>query len=170
MHLGAVPWKMTQHEESDSNRRDVLKGLGMGAIGIPMMTGTTAAEQGGPCQSNCGLRVRVEAGEGNPDTWVRRTRLTDEFRGRVEISGLSSGTSQVSTAIVPVGPLPNGEFKAMQTNQAEVNWSRGSLIDMDVFSIGGWQNGEYYLFAAVVEMGREAFGVAVSEPIEIRTN
>lgn len=149
----------------ETNRRNVLKGLGMGALALPILSETTAAEQ-----ASRSLSVSVEAGEGGVDNWTRRDRITDDFKGRVDVSGLSSGDSTIVVTMFPVGGSNNVSNSQVRTGVHTVDWSNGYVVQSSTWNPSGlfkWQSGTYYLYAVVAEDRQEAFGVAVSDPFEI---
>lgn len=149
-----------------TGRRQMLRGLGAGALALPFTAGTSTAEQAG-----FDLSVTVQAGEGDADNWTPRDRLTDEFRARIDVSGLSSGTSKIVATTFPVGGSSMVDGGQVRTETVEVDWSSGYIIETESWSpggiFGGWEEGMYRLYAAVAEDGEEAFGAAVSEPFEV---
>lgn len=157
---------MTGIEKRKSKRRDILKGVGAGTLGLPLLTGTATAKQGS-------LRVEVEAGEGSVDNWQPRDVLTDNFKAKIDVSGLSTGASDLAVMVIPVNP--DGAFVdgGMRASHTQVDWSSGSVVPKNDWTPGGpimgWPNGTYRLYAAASESGRGVFGTAVSAPFEIET-
>lgn len=167
-HYGGCQ-RMSRHEETHSDRRAMLKGVSAGVIGLSLMSRTTTANQA------TNLRISVAAGEGDP--WTERDVITDRFSAKIDIYGLSSGDSNVAYMVVPTGPERNFNPDLVQSSAVEVDWSSGWITTGSATwdpsglpgGIGVWPDGEYHLFATVAEAERENFGMAVSEPFEIRT-
>lgn len=158
-----MPKEEFPSESDRTERRNILKGLGAGALTFPFVTGTTAAAQ------DMGLRVSVEAGEGDEDTWTPRDRITDDFRAKVDISGLT-GQTKAAVMTFPVGGgnfVTDGQLRATTVqptgSSASVihsHWDPGTIF----FT---WDSGTYYLYTVVAEDREESFGAAVSESFEV---
>jgi hypothetical protein len=145
------------------DRRAVLKGMSAGALAFPFMTGTTAAQQ------DMGLRVSVEAGEGDEENWTPRDRITDDFRAKVDISGLS-GRTKVAVMTFPVGGSNYVSDGQLRSKTVQPDGSSDSVIHTTSWSPSGifsWDAGTYYLYTVVAEDREESFGASVSDPFEV---
>lgn len=160
---------MADQTATVANRRRLIKGLGTGALGLSLLSGTTTAEQ-----ASCDLGVSVEAGEGDTDNWVQREYITDDFRGKIDVSGVNSGT-ELAYMMIPTNP--EGGFVGetnIRSDVVEITASSESIVHSGAWNPGGvagtfgtWPTGTYNLYATVADREQEAFGVAVSEPFEI---
>lgn len=159
---------MTEQQKSGTDRREVLRKLGTGTLLLPLATGTTAAQQ-----IDCSLNVSVEAGEGRSSNWVQRNYITDDFRGKVTVSGVRSG-AEIAYMMVPTNP--EGGFASssnVRSDVAEVTGSSESIVHSSTWNPGGlgpigkWPAGRYTLYATVADREQETFGVAVSESFEV---
>lgn len=150
--------------KNESNRRDVLKGLGIGALGFPLMMGTTTAKQ-----TSCNLNVRVEAGEGTLEDWIPREQLTDEFKAKIDASGVSGTHLVYMLAVLD----PENKLAAPRTGTVEIDSSWSSVeIVAGPWRPGGlinnWQNGMYHIYTTVID-DQGSMGGAVSREFEIST-
>lgn len=128
-------------------------------MGIPLMTGLSSAEQ-----ASCNLRVSVEAGEGNANNWVSRTRLTDEFKARIDISGVTGTNIALLVALLN----PEGKLIKPHSTTFEPSWSSGFVVPGKTWNglLGGLPSGTYRFHATVADSGGD-FGVATSRPFEV---
>lgn len=157
------------NQENNTNRRRVLKGVGIGALGLPLVTNTAAAQQ-----ASCSLTVSVEAGEGDEENWTPRDQITDNFRGKISVSGVQSG-SEIAYMIVPTNPeeggfldnvIRSGVVEAKSSNESYYTdelWYPSDLA----FGIGEWPSGSYNLYATVADKDQRAFGVAISDSFNV---
>lgn len=149
---------MGQDHKSKANRRNMLKGIGIGALGVPLAMNPATAQP-----ERYSLSVDIEA---------PRDRITGEFRGRLSVSGLQPG-SNVVYMIVP--RRSDGEFiDEIRSDVVEANSSSESYYSdptwdpSDVtLGIGEWPSGTYTLYATVADGVQEAFGVAISDSFEV---
>lgn len=159
--MGQIDW-------NGANRRTLLKGLGLGAVGLPLATGTGAAGQDS-------LQVYVEPGEGDIDAWVSRAQDTiadDDFQARLEITGIQG--DEIAYMIVPTNPA-GGFIDEIKTGINTTDGkNEGALVHDDPWYpensipfVSDWEAGTYYLYAAVADSERETFAAAISEPFEI---
>ena len=165
MHIGvalSMRLPMTQHWIK-SKRRKILKGIGMGALASPLFAGTTTAEQ-----ASCSLNVSVEAGEGDESNWTRREYITDDFRGKIDVSGSSGTTTAYLLAVLN----PDGELTQSRSGTSEVVGSSSPIIETNSWNpngigpFGTWQSGMYHIHATVSDSDGN-FGAAVSDPFEV---
>lgn len=163
---------MTQYKKRHSNRRNMLKKLSTGVVGFSLMTGATAAEQ---AENN--LTVSVVPGEGDPFTERSGDVINDRFKARINVSGLSSGDSDVAYMLVPTGPERNFNPDLVFASAVEVDGSSvvitSSPPTWDPSGVIGpiwvWPNGTYHIYVTVAEAGQNNFGSSISESFEIRT-
>lgn len=151
--------------EIESNRRKVLKGLGVGAMTLPLVSERAVARQG-----DCNLTVSVEPGEGTAENWTPRSRITDEFKGRVDVSGFSATHLAYMMAVV------DPDSKLVQTRsgtfQVDPNWTSAYVVHNRTWNPGGigpigrWQNGTYRLVGVAVD-DQGNFGGATSPSFQI---
>lgn len=151
-------------EKPRTNRRDVVKGLGMATLALPFVTGSAMATG-----ASYDLDVHVEAGEGD---WHKRDLIVDVFKAKVDVSDVDG--SYVAIMVVPKGPP--GTFldhllheDVIQVSGSSVstfigNWNPTSVIG----GLGNWTNGTYHLYATAVDTEGN-IGGEVSDSFEIDT-
>lgn len=144
-------------------RRRLLKGVGLGAMGVPLVMATPTGQQDE-------IEVTVEAGEEREDGWTRRDLLTDDFRGKIDLSNLPPDETPVLAMMYPVGGTV--EEARVRTEVRTISATSGSVISTVSWKPAGifdWDDGTYYIYATVALPGYETFGTAISDPFEVDT-
>lgn len=149
------------------DRRTALKGIGVGVAGFPLLgEGDTSRETG--------LSVSVEAGEGDMDDWVPRSKLTDSFKAKIDVSGIEPGVeTPLAYMVAPAGPEDGFvSSEEIHANYLQKKWSSDTASFVHESwnpdkLITTWPSGTYHLYATVADRNQDRFGSGISGPFEI---
>jgi hypothetical protein len=151
--------------DTGTNRRSVVKGFGIGVLTPAVLSGVGESKQ-----SFGSLDVQVEPWDEDEGRAISSIDTDDDFEAKIDVSGLSSPTS---VAYMVASLDPNGSFgdnERVHAQNREVTSNSTSIIHSS-FNPSGflheWDEGNYRLFATVVDGPDRAFGVAVSNTFEI---